>query len=120
MKTLLTIFLSLSMLVLSGCATWQSDGGKTLATVAVTVDSAMKGWATYCATHDVPQDEHGAVRSAYQRYQIAMRGASLAYSAAVKVGDKGTWQEAKAAVLAAKDSIIQLVQQFTHKPVEAQ
>lgn len=117
MKTLILFVLSCSLLLLSGCAGWQQDGGKTLATVAVTVDSAMKGWATYCATHDVPQEEHGAVRSAYERYQIAMRAAALAYQAAAQVGDKGSWLEARAAVLAAKDSIVQLVQQFTHKTV---
>ncbi len=119
MKSLITFLLALTTMFLSGCAGWQQDGGKTLATVAVTVDSAMKGWATYCATHDVPQDEHGAVRNSYIRYQIAMKSASEAYQAAVMLKDKSAWQQVQGALLASKDDIVTLIKTFTNKPMEA-
>lgn len=77
MNKLFSIVLLLS-LICAGCSTVE----KSIATTAITVDSAMKGWATHVAMGKAtPQDEL-RVKSAYINYQTSMRAVRAAYSAA--------------------------------------
>ena len=100
-------------LLLAGCASWQDNSGKVLASVAVTVDSSMKAWAIYCRDHHVDEATHTKVRGVYMRYQLSMAAAEDAYVASVKVGDKGLIKQAVAALNASKDELVLLIKLLT-------
>jgi len=103
-------------LLLCGCTTtWQDSAGKVLATTAQTVDSAMKGWATYVVINKVPEDKQLVVRDSYAKYQTAFETARLAYNAAVINKDQSVWAQASNALAASKSNLLILVQQFTTK-----
>lgn len=104
-------------LILAGCNTFKDTSAKTITTVALTVDGAMKGWASWIVLNPVPADQENRVRTAYGQYQIAMGSAQVAYIAAVDSGDKSGWAQASAALQASQSGLLQLIQTFsTNKP----
>lgn len=111
---LLAIVLSFSIL---GCSTYQQTTGKMLASVAITVDGSMKGWASWVKMGKATQSEQDNVKSAYEKYQLAMQTAEDAYLAVLKLDTTDTENALKVALAAldgAKADLVNIVQQLTH------
>jgi hypothetical protein len=104
--------------LLCGCqTTWQDATGKSLASIAQSVDSAMKGWAAYAAAKDIRPDNivHTRVQAAYAEYQLAFSSALSAYNAAVLSNNQSGWLKASEALTAAQQSLVQLITQLEAK-----
>lgn len=110
----LTLWLLIATM-LCGCATWQKNGGKLLASTAVAVDSAMQGWAVWVVDGKATAGDEAKVKLAYIKYQLAMKGASEAYMASVKLGDESIWKRAVAGLMASHDELVALIQNITGK-----
>ncbi len=112
MKTALKL-LTLTCLVttlLCGCASnWQTATGKSLATIAQTVDTAMKGWATYVVVAKVQESQQARVRAAYIQYQVAFNTALTAYGGAVSAADQSLLGKTQAALVASQQSLLALI-----------
>lgn len=112
----LTAFMSL---LLCGCATtsWEQATGKSLASIAQSVDSAMKGWAKYAALRDIRTNNivYTRVQAAYEDYQKAMNGALAAYNAAILSKDQSGWAQAANALSAAQQSLLNLITELEAK-----
>lgn len=75
------------MFALTACQTSKQVAGKTLVTTAMTVDKAMKGWATWVSVQRnnpaVDQlkllNKENLVRNAYEKYQASIEMARKAY-----------------------------------------
>ena len=103
---------------LCGCqTTWQDATGKSLASIAQSVDSAMKGWAAYAAAKDIRPDNivYTRVQTAYVNYQLAFSSALSAYNAAVLSNNQSGWLKASEALTAAQQSLVQLITQLEAK-----
>lgn len=109
MRTALAI-LALAFIV--GCASFQNTASKTLTSIALTVDAAMKGWATHVVKDNVPDSQQTVVKSAYAQYQASMAVAVSAYAAVANGGDKTAWDKALAALQASQGGLIQVIQSF--------
>lgn len=109
MKTLPIVLLAF----LVGCATFDQNAGKTLASVAASVDAAMHGWATYVVTAKVSDADQAPVKAAYVKYQASMAAAEAAYIALVKSGSQPAWTAAKDALVASQSQLLALIQAFT-------
>ena len=110
MKFILAALLSVSLLC--GCATkWQDATGKSLATIAQTVDLAMRGWETYSVRAGLADDspEELRVRAALRQYQLAFDSSLQAYNAAVKLGSESIWNQSAAALTASQTSLLNLI-----------
>lgn len=92
-----------------GCTTFGDKSAKVLASSAATVDSAMKGWATYVVLTKPPPEAEAKVKAAYVKYQSAMSAAQSAWFAVQANGDKTAWQQAESALLAAQFDLLALV-----------
>ena len=115
------ILLAFAM-VIAGCQslTPAQSAGKTLATVATSVDVSMQAWADYVVWAEAnPATERaellrseGKVKSAYERYQSAMRLASAAYAQAVTdpLPNTTALDHALAAVRATQGELLNLIQ----------
>lgn len=112
MRTSISIF---ALLFLVGCASFNSNAGKTLASVATSVDTAMKSYAVYVAVNNVPAQKQSPVRMAYGNYQLAMSAAESAYISLVKTGDRTAWVKASEALVASQGPLLALIAQITGK-----
>ena len=113
--------LSALCLLFAGCATQppQQVAGKSLVTIAATVDHAMQGWAKWAVQQranpaaDQAQllRNEGAVSRAYEQYQAAMRVARVAYREATTdpLADQTALDAAIRAVNAAQSSLLGLI-----------
>lgn len=120
MKIVIRFTLTLWLLVatmLCGCATWQKNGGKLIASTAVAVDSAMQGWAVWVVDGKATAGDEAKVKLVYIKYQLAMKAASEAYVASVKLEDKSIWTQAVAGLVAAREELIALIANITGKPL---
>lgn len=95
-------------LLTSGCQTV----GKTLSTTAVTVDSAMQGWATYVALGQANLEQELNVRNAYSKYQASMRLAKDAYLTAEETGNEAVFERAALVLEANAQALLALIQMF--------
>jgi len=113
MRTLFNISLIAAIcFYASACSTLQSNSGKSLATVATTVDAAMTGWAAWVATGKVNQLQQDSVKSVYQHYQVAMSIALNAYLALQTSKDPTAYNLAYANLLKAKDEVVSTTTSF--------
>lgn len=94
MKKIKRILLTTSLsCIIAGCAifhsgsNFQTVAGKFLETTAVTVDSAMKGWAIWVATGKATDADQATVKTYYVQYQVYMETATNLYTVAIKTGD---------------------------------
>lgn len=108
----------IALAFLLGCATFNDNAGKVLATVAKTVDTAMQGWAQYLKLHPLPPSKQMRVKSAYEKYQLSMAAAEKAYIELVKTGDRTAWQAAAAALTAAQADLLAAITAITGKAVK--
>lgn len=118
MKTKLIAPMLALVLMATACATFQQNAGKTLATVASTVDLVMRGWATYVVVDGaVSVEKQDKVREAYAKYQISMATAQAAYNGLSTSAGKPAWDQALAVLNASSGSLIQLVNAFMPQKV---
>jgi len=94
-----------------GCAT-TNQAGRTLASVAITVDHAMEGWGAYVAAGQATAEEEGAVKGAYEKYQLAMKVASGAYQSAQVTKDLQPWERARVALEGSQEDLLALIESF--------
>ena len=118
MKKLLCLIACVALV--AGCATWQDAGGKTLASIDVTVDAGMRGWFAYTKNHEISEAEHARVKALYEKYQLAFEAMEQAYIASVKVKDKSIFEQAKAAAMASKDELLTLIKTFSNRTIITQ
>lgn len=123
-KYLLAAFAAIALLGFTGCATSpQQSAGKTLSSIAVSVDSAMQGWAKWvviqrnnpAASQAEILKNEGKVKTAYENYQAAMRLAKGAYLSAVTDPTVGA-TALDSAMLVLKEnekSLLNLIASFT-------
>lgn len=91
----------------TGCVSVQDRAGKYLASTAITVDAAMRGYAAWVALHPgPPSPEQATVRAAYMNYQATMMIATNAYAAAVLSKDWSGWDGASNQLFVAKTALI--------------
>lgn len=115
MNKIISSFLLVAILA-TGCATYLENTGKTLASVAITVDGAMKGWASWVKTGHATQANEDSVKAAYEKYQLAMQTAEDAYLSVSKLSTPDT-QKAVTVALAAldgcKNDLLTIIQQLS-------
>lgn len=117
MKTLKLILPLLCILALMpACSTTKGNAAKTLASTALTVDAAMKGWAAYVVMNNVAVDKQQPVRVAYSQYQTAMAAARDAYVTWATTDAQDPWLIAQQALTAASSNLTKLIQQLSVKP----
>lgn len=104
---------ALVLIVSLGCASFQSNAGKTIASVAITVDIGMKFWAKWVNTQGATPEQELMVRNAYMKYQIAMKTAKIAYADLAVDGNKVTWSIVEKTLVDTSDSIVQLISAFS-------
>lgn len=104
---------ALAALMWCGCAIVQNNAGKTLATVATTVDAAMKGWATYVVMGQASASQEDQVRAAYVRYQACLATANAAYQGLASAGGQPAWEQALASLQGAQGTLLELVAAFS-------
>ena len=121
MKKINNILIGVALLVtlVTGCKTSEVDkAGKSLATVAQTVDSAMKGWATWVAQGNSNEQEEAKVKALYTKYQSTMAIARNAYSAVAIEGtpeSKQIFSNILIALAASQSDILNLINSFQQK-----
>jgi len=113
MKKLLSLLAVVALL--TGCATWQDNAGKSLASTAKIVDAGMKGWAAYVVRANPSEETQQKVRAAYAQYQLSMDIALSSYTAAVQSKDSSVWEQASAALIASRTSLLNLLQSLEVK-----
>src|SRR5207247_7755155 len=91
MKTIPSLILAALLTLLPACATYKQTAGKLLASTALTVDAAMRSWATVVKMGKATDDQQAKVRSAYEQYQLAMQAAEAAYVVLTGKGERGGW-----------------------------
>lgn len=117
MKKFIMIPVVLALLaLLPACATFKSNAGKTIASTALTVDAAMKGWAAYVVLNNVPADKQAPVRAAYVQYQLAMTAAKDAYVTLMTTGDQAPWNVAGPALTASSTKVTLSITQAKGTP----
>ncbi len=79
----------------AGCATTNTPG-RVLATTAVTVDGAMKGWGEWVALGKATTGDEAKVKAAYETYQTSFSLALKAYQAASGAAGEPVWVQAAA------------------------
>ena len=103
MKNLITVF---ALVALVGCASFQNSAGKTLASVATTVDAAMKGWAAYVVAGGASEVQQNEIKVLYRQYQIAMFAAETAFIELSKTGDRTSWSQAEPNLVKVQTSLL--------------
>lgn len=111
-----TSVLLAGMLLLAGCATWERNSYRTIATTATMVDATMNAWGDYVRAGMAKSEDEEVVRKAYKRYQQAMASAKVAVEvarAAESSPAKDAAGKALDGVSAASAEIVALIRQFT-------
>lgn len=114
MKTTLPLILWLLVLSFnSGCktpVTAEQAAYRTLGTVVVSVDGAMKAWGSYVETGQATVADEAAVKKAFDKYRNAMRVArNIVESIGSQPEGQAMVQTAIAAVSAASGELVQLI-----------
>lgn len=113
MKNKLNILLIAACLVVtSGCASFEKNAGKTLASVATSVDAGMKAWASWVVAGKTIPEQETKVKEAYRQYQLSMDIAKNAYVASSQTGDQNIYNVAANALIQSSSSLLQLLQSF--------
>jgi hypothetical protein len=108
-KLLVMVSLTVACVALfTGC----QSTGKVLSSAAVTVDAAMKGWATWVANGYSTPDQEVKVKVAYGRYQASMEVAKTAYVTASVSSNKPVLDKALELLSASETDLINLINLF--------
>lgn len=109
-----------ALVCLIGCATFETNTGKTISSVATTVEAARKAWVAYVTEQRVLQPNAALrqdlekkvakVGDAYGKYQAAMRTANATLTAYHNApADQSTVKTALAAVSASAGELVGLI-----------
>lgn len=80
---------SLTLLILlTACATVETNAYRVIGTTANTVDVGMKAWADQVVRRNIPLESQRQVRDAYRQYQMVMMTTSNAVAIFRTTGDK--------------------------------
>jgi len=113
----LVVFLALIVtpIVSVSCSSWKSTTHKTVGTVAISGDAAMKTWAAYVHSGKATAEQEAKVKLAYERYQASM-------NAVIDVGKSATTSTNKVAIeiiastaVAAQENLVKTIEAFTKK-----
>jgi predicted small secreted protein len=116
-KGLLLIGATVALLINNtACNTVRGTGGKVIASTALSVDAAMKGWAQYVVSGKATPVQEQNVREYYRRYQIAILVAHDAYAQSVTSNDTTAFKQAIDVLNTQKAQIISLIQRFMASP----
>lgn len=103
--------------LLTGCATsnWQTTTGKSLVTIAQTVETARQGWVAYCNIKGISASDSRNVKfvAIYAEYQTAFAAALAGYTAAVNSNDQSAATTALNALNASESNILTLITQLS-------
>ncbi len=107
-------YISIVTLFCVACASTLNNAGKTLASIASTVDEGMKGWATYVVINKPPINQEQAIRDMYSKYQSSMLIAKIAYAtAAAEPTNTSALTVALSTLEASRFQLLGLIQSFT-------
>lgn len=95
----------LAIVAFAGCTTVKTNAGKTLASVAVTVDASMKAWAALVVAGQTNPQQEANVKAYYARYQQAMVVARSAYAILATTGDATQWKIASTELINSQNAI---------------
>lgn len=108
----------LMLALFTGCASWEKNSYRSIATTATLVDATMNAWGDYVRAGMAKPEDEVVVKKAYQRYQQAMAAAKVA----VAVGRAAKDSQAESAagkaidgVASAASEIVALIRVFTAK-----
>lgn len=110
------ITLILTLLGLVACSS-TDPGGRFLATTAITVDTAMKGWAGYVVLHNLAETNQIGIRNAYVDYQAAMVLATNAYTLSRLAKDPSLFSAPSNRLFSSRSSLVNDV--LTHTSTNA-
>ena len=117
MKHILALLLTAA--IVTGCATtsWQDTAGKSLTTVAQSVDLAIQGWEAYSVRAGYADDSPTELRVkiAYKQYQLAFNTALQAYNTAVLTKDKTVWEQAATILSQNQSNLMALIAELEAK-----
>jgi hypothetical protein len=102
-------------LVMSGCSSWQSTTHKSVGTVAISGDAAMKAWAAYVHSGKATAEGEAKVKRAYERYQASMNAIIDVGKSATTSTNKATIEIIAASAVAAQENLIKTIEAFTRK-----
>jgi hypothetical protein len=109
-----TVMLCAVLISGPGCATTNQDG-RMLASVAVSVESAMEGWGEWVKAGQATAQDEARVKEAYEDYQAAMRAAKKAYVLAHDTGEKSGWATAARVLKGTQKELLALVERLSNK-----
>lgn len=115
MKKIKLIVKLLLLLALTGCASYMDTTAKGLSSVAITVDSSMKGWAQWVKMGKATVGDEAKVQAAYEKYQAAMATAESAYLAVARLDTtemRSALNVAVAALDGSKGDLINLIKEL--------
>ena len=99
-------------LMLEGCATYRQNAGKLLASTALAVDAAMRGWREVVHMGKATPEQEAKVKAAFEKYQLAQSAAEAAYTLLMTMGDKSAWPTASAQLTESSTGLTSLIQSF--------
>ena len=113
MKKLLTMIAVTVVIttLFTGCNTT----GKVLASTSITVNEAMDGWMQWVKLGYATLEQEHKVKTAYERYQVAMSAASNAYAQAAinnTSQNRTVLQVARESLLASQNDLLALINLF--------
>jgi len=104
MKTFLSTIILAALIV--GCVSLQTPAQRFLTTTAISVDTAMRGWAYYVVTHNVTEFQQRPVKAAYVQYQASFAAATNAYWISVKSNNPALFVGASNALVVSKSAVL--------------
>lgn len=116
--TITSLLMAGLLVFATGCASWEKNSYRTLATTSTMVDATMNAWGDYVRSGMATTADEDTVRKAYKKYQQAMATARVAVEvarAAESSQSKDAASKALDGVSACTSEIIALIQRFTQK-----
>lgn len=99
-----------------GCSSWRSATHKTVGTVVITSDAAMKTWAAYVHAGKATTNQEAQVKAAYEKYQAAMNTVIDAAKSATTSTNKAAMDVVINLATVAQGNLVNLITTLTAKP----
>jgi len=112
MKKLLPLLL---LVLFVSCATSpETVAYRTIATTAVSVDSAMRGWGDWVKSGKASVSSEDSVRTVYESYQVAMTAMQTSINAFRLGANRNIINKASASLSASADAVIEIIRKNTN------
>lgn len=99
--------------ITSSCTSWQTTTQKTVGTVAISGDAAMKSWAAYVHSGLATAEQERKVRGAYERYQASMNAIIDVGKSATTSTNRPLIERIALTAVAAQSNLLQTIHAFT-------